>query len=143
MFREKRGTAEWALPAGWNPGSETGNNRIIFCHGGGYFWYKPQDIFYRALASRLAHTTGMAVLSIDYRLGDANGSGKTNSIAFSAPHSYTFVMCGSIAKHYFPASLHDALDATRWIANNGPEGKNLTTAPPTHTHTQHTHHTHA
>jgi len=88
-----RGAAEWYVP--WGPGpapADAARGRLLFFHGGGYVWYAPQDDVYRSFGTRLAQQTGMAVLSIDYRL---------------AP------------EHAFPAALEDADAALRWLAVNG------------------------
>lgn len=85
-----RGHADWVVP------NRVSNNapRILYCHGGGYEWYSPQDV-YRPVTSRLAADTGMPVLCFDYRL---------------------------IPEFRHPAQLEDGLQALRWIAANGPEG---------------------
>jgi hypothetical protein len=82
-----RGSADWYVPPGATPRA-----RMLFLHGGGYTWYAPQDPVYRSFGTRLAETTGMAVLAIDYRL------------APEAPH---------------PACIEDADKALRWLAKNG------------------------
>ena len=68
---------------------------VLFLHGGSYQWYSGVDQYYRPLASRIATASGMPVLAIDYRL---------------AP------------EFQHPDPLHDALDALRWMADNGPSG---------------------
>eukprot|EP00449_Zooxanthella_nutricula_P000844 CAMPEP_0198505464 /NCGR_PEP_ID=MMETSP1462-20131121/11035_1 /TAXON_ID=1333877 /ORGANISM="Brandtodinium nutriculum, Strain RCC3387" /LENGTH=263 /DNA_ID=CAMNT_0044234641 /DNA_START=23 /DNA_END=810 /DNA_ORIENTATION=- len=85
-----RGHADWVVP----DGADNTTPRILYCHGGGYELYSPQDI-YRPATSRLAAVSGMPVLAFDYRL---------------APEF----------RH--PAQLDDALQAFKWIAANGPRG---------------------
>eukprot|EP00411_Alexandrium_monilatum_P042689 CAMPEP_0175485880 /NCGR_PEP_ID=MMETSP0095-20121207/80750_1 /TAXON_ID=311494 /ORGANISM="Alexandrium monilatum, Strain CCMP3105" /LENGTH=184 /DNA_ID=CAMNT_0016787671 /DNA_START=88 /DNA_END=638 /DNA_ORIENTATION=+ len=58
-----RGHADYVVPSG----ADNSTPRILYCHGGGYEWYSPQDI-YRPHTSRLAADTGMPVLCFDYRL---------------------------------------------------------------------------
>lgn len=85
-----RGHADWLVPEGTNNDSP----RILYCHGGGYEFYSPQDV-YRPCTTRLAAAAKMPVLAIDYR-------------------------CCPEFRH--PAQLEDAVQAFRWIAHNGPDG---------------------
>ena len=99
-----RGAADWYVPWGAGPApADAARGRLLFLHGGGYTWYAPQDDVYRSFGTRLAQESGMAVLSIDYRL---------------AP------------EHPFPAGLHDADAALRWLATNGPDGPDSPAATP-------------
>ena len=121
---EARGEAEWVLPSAWTkppPTTRVGKggaarvggshaaadvtadaaaataattDRILFLHGGAYFYFSPSD-GYRPLTTRLAARTGLPVLAIDYRL---------------AP------------EHPFPAAVVDAIAALAWIRDNGPDG---------------------
>eukprot|EP00035_Acanthoeca_spectabilis_P030577 m.9957 g.9957 ORF g.9957 m.9957 type:complete len:466 (-) comp4253_c0_seq1:237-1634(-) len=88
-----RGTAEWVLPKGWSPETDTGD-RILFLHGGAYVWFSPSD-GYRPLTTRLAARSGVPVLAIDYRLAPENP---------------------------YPAAVVDGVDALDWIGRNGPGG---------------------
>ena len=92
---EPRGNAEWMVP----PGCTDWSRRMLFLHGGSYMWYKPSDQCYRVMASKLAVSLGVPVLSIDYRLADPKGQP---------------------GGHQFPAALHDALAAVRWLSCNTP-----------------------
>jgi monoterpene epsilon-lactone hydrolase len=101
-----RGVAEWVLPEGWPfpdadgpPSGESSHlhhaaDRILFFHGGAYVYFSPSE-GYRPFTTRLANTTGLPVLAIDYRL---------------AP------------EHPYPAAVVDAIDALAWVNTNGPRG---------------------
>lgn len=91
-----RGHADWVVPES----ADNRTPRILYCHGGGYEYYSPQDV-YRPATSRLAAAASMPLLAFDYRL---------------APEF----------RH--PAQLEDALQALRWIAANGPYGPGEATA---------------
>uniref|UniRef100_A0A7S4UYZ6 Alpha/beta hydrolase fold-3 domain-containing protein n=1 Tax=Alexandrium monilatum TaxID=311494 RepID=A0A7S4UYZ6_9DINO len=69
--------------------------RVLYCHGGGFEDHRPQDTHCRAATARLAAVSGMPVLAIDYRL---------------------------VPEFRHPAQLEDALQAFRWICENGPDG---------------------
>jgi len=84
-----RGHADYVVPRGVGDDAP----RILYCHGGGYEYYSPQDI-YRPHTSRLAADTGMPVFCFDYRL---------------------------IPEFRHPAQLEDGLQALRWLAANGPD----------------------
>jgi len=85
-----RGHADWVVPEG----TDNDTPRILYCHGGGYEYYSPQDV-YRPATSRLAAAAGMPLLAFDYRL---------------------------VPEYKHPAQLEDAVQAFRWIAANGPQG---------------------
>lgn len=67
---------------------------ILYLHGGGYQYYSPQDV-YRPLTSRLAQAARMPLSCIDYR---------------------------KIPEFRHPAQLEDAVQAFRWLSENGPNG---------------------
>jgi epsilon-lactone hydrolase len=79
---------EWLLPRHRTP-DDTGG-ALLYLHGGGFVLGSP--ISHRAVAARLAHITGLAVLLAHYRL---------------AP------------EHRFPAGLEDARHAWRELCRNG------------------------
>ena len=83
-----RTPAEWVLARGANP-----DHRILYLHGGGYCVAGPST--FRNFTSRLSAASGMAVLSLDYRL---------------AP------------EHPFPAAVRDSVPAFAWMTANGPGG---------------------
>mmetsp|Transcript_19222 Transcript_19222/g.50563 ORF Transcript_19222/g.50563 Transcript_19222/m.50563 type:complete len:358 (+) Transcript_19222:185-1258(+) len=85
-----RGHADWAVPEG----ADNSSPRVLFCHGGGYEFYNPQDV-YQPTTSRLEAATGMPVFTFDYRL---------------------------IPEFRHPAQLEDAVQAFLWLAENGPQG---------------------
>ena len=93
---EARGDAEWALPSEQQERSPCGKDRILFVHGGAYSWYRPSDEFYRPVTSRLAASTGLPVLAVDYRLAPA---------------------------HKLPDPLADVLRALAWLWGHGPGGE--------------------
>lgn len=68
--------------------------RVLFLHGGGYIAGGPSS--YRRFAMWIARATGCAVLLCNYRL---------------AP------------EHPFPAAVHDAVGAFRWMREHGPQGR--------------------
>jgi len=78
------------IPAGCTNASP----RILYCHGGGYEFYSPQDV-YRPCTSRLSAVAGMPLLCFDYRL---------------AP------------EYRHPSPITDAVQAFQWLSDNGPEG---------------------
>ena len=80
--------AEWVLA----PGADAAR-RILYLHGGGYCMGSPAT--HRNLTSRLSAATGMAVLSLEYRL---------------AP------------EHPCPAAVRDSVPAFAWMTRNGPAG---------------------
>lgn len=57
----KRGTCEWAVPAG----CIDSKRRVLYCHGGGYTSCTPAE--YRGLSSRLAAAVQAPVFVFDYR----------------------------------------------------------------------------
>jgi len=75
-------------------GCTNASPRILYCHGGGYEYYSPQDV-YRPCTSRLAAVSGMPLFCFDYRLSPE-------------------------FKH--PAQINDAVQAFQWLCDNGPEG---------------------
>lgn len=79
--------AEWSSPIGY----EHPRAAILLLHGGGYTL--GSVVAYRDLAARLAHLTGVPVLTIGYRL---------------AP------------EHLFPAAVDDAVSAYRWLRDQLP-----------------------
>lgn len=79
--------AEWSIPCG----GERPQAAILLLHGGGYTL--GSIAAYRDLAARLAHLTGVSVLTIEYRL---------------AP------------EHLFPAAVDDAVSAYRWLREQLP-----------------------
>eukprot|EP01048_Picozoa_sp_COSAG05_P015025 COSAG05_NODE_1760_length_4133_cov_5.514130_4_plen_294_part_00 len=87
---ETRGNAVWAAPASAAGRRPTG--RILFLHGGGYTHYAATSPSYVSFVTRLAALSGMAVLSIDYRM---------------AP------------EHPYPAAVDDAVAALQWLARYG------------------------
>ena len=70
----------------------TADQRLLYLHGGGYVICSPDT--HRDLAGRI-HRLRVAVLVLDYRL---------------AP------------EHPYPAAVHDALAALRWMDTHGPKG---------------------
>lgn len=80
--------AEWVLAPGANP-----DHRILYLHGGGYATGSPGS--HRNLTSRISEASGMAVLTLDYRL---------------AP------------EHPCPAAIRDTVPAFAWMTANGPNG---------------------
>lgn len=89
----RRGQAKWIVPVHCDELNR--RRRIVFCHGGGYKRYSADDPVYLAFCSRVASSTGLPVLSIDYRLAPENGA---------------------------PAALEDAVAAVEWAWVNGPNG---------------------
>lgn len=86
-----RGDAVWCVPARCDL-----SRRMLFFHGGAYTGSSPQDPAYLAFATQLARASGLAVLSIDYRL---------------AP------------EHRCPAAVEDAVAALKWLASYGPPAR--------------------
>lgn len=87
----QRGEALWFLP----PRCDS-KRRMLFLHGGAFQGGSPQDPGYTAFGSQLAKKTGLAVLSIDYRL---------------AP------------EHKCPAAVEDAIAALEWLVGHGPPAR--------------------
>jgi acetyl esterase/lipase len=82
------------LPAEWVvAGQAAADQRLLYLHGGGYVICGPGT--HRDLAGRISQAAGVAVLVLDYRL---------------AP------------EHPYPAAVHDALAALRWMDTHGPTG---------------------
>lgn len=80
------------VPAEWaRPGGGLSDAAVLYLHGGGYSIGSIPA--YRDLSARLAVSTGVPVLTVDYRL---------------AP------------EHRFPAALDDALAAYRWLLDAVP-----------------------
>ena len=79
------------LPAEWSlvPGSDA-SRVLLFFHGGGYC--SGSIVSHRNLATEAGRAAGVRTLAVDYRL---------------AP------------EHPFPAAMHDALKAWRWLRNQG------------------------
>lgn len=83
---------EWARPA---DGDEKSHRTVVYFHGGGYVIGGIET--HREIVARLAAGTGVAVLSVGYRL---------------AP------------EHRFPAAHDDCLAVTRWLrAHGGPAAR--------------------
>jgi acetyl esterase/lipase len=80
------------LPGEWVVADHAAaNQRLLYLHGGGYVICGPAT--HRDLAGRISQAAGVAVLVLDYRL---------------AP------------EHPYPAAVHDALAALRWMSDHGP-----------------------
>jgi acetyl esterase/lipase len=80
------------LPAEWVVADHAAaDQRLLYLHGGGYVICSPGT--HRDLAGRISQAAGVAVLVLDYRL---------------AP------------EHPYPAAVHDALVALRWMYDHGP-----------------------
>jgi acetyl esterase len=80
LYRPQGSSAEDVLPV------------LVYFHGGG--WTIGSIESHDPTARRLANRAGVAVVSVDYRLGP---------------------------EHPFPAAVEDAFAATQWIADNGAE----------------------
>jgi acetyl esterase/lipase len=81
-------------PAEWVVADQAAaDQRLLYLHGGGYVICNPGT--HRDLAGRISQAAGVAVLVLDYRL---------------AP------------EHPYPAAVHDALAALRWMYDHGPTG---------------------
>jgi monoterpene epsilon-lactone hydrolase len=88
------------LPAEWVVADHAAaDQRLLYLHGGGYVICSPGT--HRDLAGRISQAAGVAVLVLDYRL---------------AP------------EHPYPAAVHDALAALRWMYDHGPSGAALARA---------------
>ena len=88
------------IPAEWVSAPNADPNRaLLYLHGGAYTLGSPK--IYRELTWRLSKAARARVLAIDYRL---------------AP------------EHRFPAALHDAITAWRWLLSNGFESRRLLVA---------------
>lgn len=70
------------------------NRRLLYLHGGGYVIGSP--ITHRRLCEDIAAASGCSILNLDYRL---------------AP------------EHPFPAAVDDAIEALKFIRQNGPDGE--------------------
>ncbi|RJX37934.1 steryl acetyl hydrolase [Paenibacillus pinisoli] len=81
-------SGEWLIPKDLIPEHE--KRAILYFHGGGFVAGTCE--FYRDLCSRIAISSGIPVLTIDYRL---------------AP------------EHLYPAANEDCLLAYRWLLSNG------------------------
>ena len=82
------------MPAEWVVADQAAaDQRLLYLHGGGYVICSPGT--HRDLAGRISQAAGVAVLVLDYRL---------------AP------------EHPYPAAVHDALAALRWMYTHGPKG---------------------
>lgn len=80
-----------SVPAEWlAPRAALSDRVVLYIHGGAWFMCSP--LTHRSLASRLAYTSGIRVLSLDYRL---------------AP------------EHPFPAGLEDCIQAYEWLLQSG------------------------
>ena len=85
------------VPAEWVTAPNADPNRaLLYLHGGAYTLGSPK--IYRELTWRVSKAARAKVLVIDYRL---------------AP------------EHRFPAALHDARNAWRWLLSNGFESRRL------------------
>jgi len=87
-------TGEWVIPDNLVPEHE--NRVILYFHGGGFGGGTCE--FYRDLCSRIAKSSGIQVLSIEYRL---------------AP------------EHRYPAANEDCLLAYHWLLANGYSSHNI------------------
>lgn len=85
---------EWVIPA--DPVPENDNQAILYFHGGGFIAGTCE--FYRDLCSRIAKSSGVKVLTFEYRL---------------AP------------EHPYPAANDDCLLAYRWLLANGYSARNI------------------
>ncbi|MFC3747754.1 alpha/beta hydrolase [Paenibacillus sp. GCM10012306] len=79
---------EWAIPGNLVPDME--NKAILYFHGGGFV--AGTCDFYRDLCTRIAKSSGIKILAVEYRL---------------AP------------EHPFPAANDDCLNTYRWLRNQG------------------------
>lgn len=87
-----RAVAAGEIPGEWHvPGNAHPEHCLLYLHGGGYLFGSPRT--YRVFTTRLAHLSGCALFSLDYRL------------APEAP---------------FPAAVEDALAAYRWLLQRYP-----------------------
>ena len=88
------------VPAEWVafPGANPAD-RILYLHGGGYV--SGSAAAYREFTSELSQATGCVLLVPDYRLGP---------------------------EHPFPAAVHDAISAYRWMQLNHPNGNHAPAA---------------
>ena len=81
----------------WVTLADTDQNKVLlYLHGGGYVFGSPES--HRDLAWRLAETSGMRVLMVDYRLAPENP---------------------------FPAAVDDALTCYRWLLDEGFEASRI------------------
>jgi epsilon-lactone hydrolase len=85
---------EWIIPA--NPAPECDNKAILYFHGGGFIAGSCE--FYRDLCARIAKSSGVKVLIVEYRL---------------AP------------EHPYPAANDDCLCAFHWLLANGYSAGNI------------------
>lgn len=85
---------EWVSPV--KPVCENQDHAILYFHGGGFISGTPE--FYRDLTARITKTSGVKVLTLDYRL---------------AP------------EHPYPAANEDCLSAYRWLLTNGYQACNI------------------
>jgi acetyl esterase/lipase len=81
----------------WVSATESSNEHaMLYLHGGGYILGSSRT--YRDLTSRIAAAAGVRVMVIDYRLAPEN---------------------------QFPAAIEDAVNAYRWLINNGFKPENI------------------
>lgn len=80
--------AEWVIAPNADPA-----RRLLYIHGGGYMMGSPKS--HRPITSRLSEISGLAVLSIDYRLMPENSR---------------------------MAGIEDCRTAYAWVLENGPDG---------------------
>ncbi|MNO51039.1 Monoterpene epsilon-lactone hydrolase [compost metagenome] len=86
--------AEWITPVNLDPDHD--NKLILYFHGGGFIAGTSE--FYRDLCTRIAKTSGVKVLIVEYRL---------------AP------------EHPYPAANEDCLTSYRWLLQNGYSAPNI------------------
>ena len=83
------------VPCAWHTNNDTDTGRrLMYLHGGGYMAGGLYS--HSALCSRLARSTGCAVLAVDYRL---------------------------MPEHPFPAPVEDAVKVFKYMLNHGPFAK--------------------
>jgi acetyl esterase/lipase len=83
------------VPCAWHTNNDTDTGRrLMYLHGGGYMAGGLYS--HSALCSRLAKSTGCAVLAVDYRL---------------------------MPEHPFPAQVEDAVKVFKYMLNHGPFSK--------------------
>ncbi|MGF7045906.1 acetyl esterase/lipase [Paenibacillus sp. DS2015] len=87
-------SGEWIIPD--STVQESLNQAILYFHGGGFVAGNCE--FYRDLSARLAKSSGVKVLTVEYRL---------------AP------------EHLYPAANDDCLSAYRWLLANGYSSRNI------------------
>ncbi|BBH22734.1 hydrolase [Paenibacillus baekrokdamisoli] len=87
---------EWVRSAAASPTLANRKQAVLYLHGGGFIAGTCE--FYRDLAARISFSSGVDVLTIEYRL---------------AP------------EHPYPAANEDCLSAYRWLLKNGYSGRHI------------------